>query len=39
MMADTATAARGTNITDTVIFKTKGGASLMTEKSHKFGCL
>jgi hypothetical protein len=39
VMADTATTARGTNITETVIFKTKGGTRHMKEKSRKFGCL
>jgi hypothetical protein len=39
MMANTATAARGANITETIIFKTKGGTRHMKEKPHKFGCL
>jgi len=39
MMTDTATAARGKNITETVIFKTKCGKRRMKEKSQKFGCL
>jgi len=39
MMADTATAPRGINVNETVIFTTKGATRHMKEKSHKFGSL
>jgi len=39
MMANTATAARGININETVIFTTKDATRHMKEKSHNFGCL